>query len=135
MGFNDNQNKRINNFIVDELRLNPITDAIPKQVIPSIQPVFNVNQKICDVFGTNSTSSSNAGVTIFTSASNVDTYITFATIGLAKDATCDSTNGALNLNATINGVTAGLLTIPHVTLVATNTTITASFNPPISLIS
>lgn len=133
MGFNDQQNKRISNFIIDELRLNPISDEIPKKVVPSIQPVFEVNKKIPNVGGSGTTASSNNSVTLITASATTDTYLLGYSLGLAKDATADVTNGSMSLTCTINGSTVNLAVIPFVTLVANTTVITGSFPTPVKI--
>lgn len=133
MGFNDQQNRIIANNIIDQLKLNPISDNIPKQVVATIQPTFEVNRKIPNVFGNASTSSSNTTSTLLTASSTQDTYICGYMLGLAKDATADVTNGIQSLAMTVNGSTIIIANIPFATLVTSSDCVTGSLNPAIKI--
>ena len=132
MGFNDQQNKRISNWIIDELRLNPVSDAIPKQVVPSIQPVFEVNRNVANFQATITKATTGTG-SIATTSSTVDTYITQVTYSITKDATCDQATGTLAVNGVIGGTTTPLIRLSVLTLTAQDKTASASFDPPVKL--
>lgn len=133
MGFNDQQNKRISNFIVDELRLNPVSDNIPKTVVPSIQPTFEVDRKFSVPLATNNNTATGSA-TILTTPANVDTYITGVHLSFIKDATCDvATNSLVQITAISQGTTYGLLSFPLITLTAQTGSDFAVFNPPLKV--
>jgi len=135
MGFNDQQNKRIANYVIDELRLNPITDNVPKTVVPSIQPTFEVNRKFVNIQrATPATANSNS--TILTTSSSVDTFITAASIYFIKDATCDAASGVgPQITAQLDGDSAAraIVSTAIITLTAQEGSQTQSFNPPLKI--
>lgn len=99
--FNDTQNKNIVNKAIDELKLNPLTDAIPKQVIPTIQPIYKLNPTYS--FIVKNASASPTGVTtIYTTESTKDFYLTGFTMAITSDGTCDNT--FCILRGYVNGV-------------------------------
>jgi len=131
--YNDTQNKVIVNNIIDELKLNPITDIVPKSVIPTIQPVFEVKKKLSTVLGATARTT-NGTSTVFTSSSTLDTYITGATYSLIKDVTCDMASGRQGLTATIGGVaTTHFIDISALTLTAQNSVISLNFSIPLKI--
>lgn len=132
MGFNDQQNKRISNFIVDELRLNPISDNIPKTVIPSIQPTFEVNRKFCNI-ARSLGSSTTGNKTIFTTPSDKDFYLTSAQFAYVKDVTCDVATGAISLSATIEGTAQPVISLVLTTLTAERDNQIISFPVPLKI--
>jgi hypothetical protein len=127
--FNDTQNKEIVNNVIDVLKLNPITDAIPRQVIPTIQPVFAVEPQISTFL------LSSAGTDDFslaTTSSTRDTYITGAVLSVAKVAT--DTLATVNLTVTPeNSSETVLIGYRGVTLTADSQTISVSLPYPLKL--
>lgn len=115
--FNDTQNKKIVANLQDNLKLNPTTDAIPRQVLPTIQPVYEAGQRITEsTLSSNSTASGN--LTLATTNTTRDTYITFYSLSFIKDATCDVATGSIMLVATLKGIQTVIARIPLLTLTA-----------------
>lgn len=104
--FNDTQNKDLIINAIDELKLNPITDAIPKAVVPTIQPVYKVERKVDKVFYL-SLSASTGGATIYTGNPNKTFYITSISVSTQSDATCDNTQ--ILLLATLSGIVTNII--------------------------
>lgn len=132
MGFNDNQNRIITNNIVDELKLNPITDQVPKYVNPSIQPVFVANRKNATILGATARTTTGTS-TLLTTSSVLDTYITGVNVSYTKDVACDVASGRLGITGVILGATTHLLSVAVLTLTAQNDTTSIEFNPPIKV--
>jgi len=130
---NDTQNKAISNNIIDTLKLNPITDNIPRAVIPTIQPVFEVNPKVCNVVRHSNLAVTGSG-TIFTTPSDRDFYLNSASLGMIKDATCDvASNSESSLTVTTEGTARRLLQMPLLTLTAQSENATISYPIPLKL--
>lgn len=131
MGFNDNQNRTITNNIVDTLKLNPISDNIPKTVIPSIQPTFEVNRKIATV--RSATRSTTGTSTVLTTSSTVDTYLIGVGLSYVKDATCDIATGRLTVAGAIEGTSQALMSLNILTTTAQSDSEYVSFSTPVKL--
>lgn len=127
------ENQTIINNITDELRLNPIHDIIPRKVMPSISPVFEVNPKLANVAGSANSATSAGAATALTTSSSLDTYITGVCLSISKDATCDAASGTLGANVTINGATISLVTLQHQTLTAIQDAIALSLPFPLKV--
>lgn len=129
--FNDSQNKDLVNTIIDRLKMNPVTDNIPRSVIPTIQPVFEIDQKKC-TFARNGRASNATSTTIMTTSSSMDTYLCGGSVSVAKDVS--STSTATNLLVTLaDGTAASIVEIVGITLTAQENCITTNFNPPLKL--
>lgn len=87
--FNDTQNKQLVNTAIDELKLNPVTDAIPRQVVPTIQPVFELKRKSINVIKNAGLINGTTG-TIYTTPSDKDFYLMGSSITYIKDASSTS---------------------------------------------
>lgn len=125
--FNDTQNKNIVNNVIDELKLNPLTDAIPRQVIPTIQPVFEVKKKFADILR-GGTIASTSSQTLYTTPSDRDFYLTGACLSIDKSATCDIASGRYTMVCTINGTAnQAILSVAITTLTAQSQSVSLSF--------
>jgi len=132
MAFNETQNKDIVNFTQDKLKMNPVTDFLPKQVVPSIQPTIEVNRQVCNIVrhGVQTTTGS---ITVFTTPSGTDFYLNSVYASFNKDATCDSATGVYTLSTTIEGTARRLLDFPIFTTTAQSNELTLSFPIPLKI--
>lgn len=90
---NDTQSKEVINSLVDGLKLNPATDNIPKSVIPTIQPTYDVQRrKLITIVDTQSTATTQTNTTIYTCSTTRDTYLKGVQVAWTSDATADNTN-------------------------------------------
>jgi len=128
-GFNDTQNKDLIVSIVDELKLNPVTDAIPKQVIPTIQPVYDVSRKASAWSFENTTTTT--GTNIISVPTGKTLYVTSIAISNLTNSTADSTS--VVVNATINGQTVALIGLRKITLTSNAQSYSISYPNPIKL--
>jgi len=131
MAFNDNQNRDITNTIVDNLKMNPITDVIPKTVIPSIQPTFDVDSYHERALIESQPAINAVGAAIYTADSINDTFITAVSLSVIKDVTSTSTNSTVT--ATVMGVAKILLALESLTLTPQAEAITLTFKHPIKV--
>lgn len=133
MVFNQTQNFQLKNKIIDELKLNPVVDNIPSVVNPTIQPVFEVNPKFCNVIEGASKSTTGSS-TLFTTPSDKDFYLVAATVQMIKDATCDHPTGdSALINVIVNGNTEKLCVIGGITLTAQAQTVSISLPIPLKI--
>lgn len=106
------------------------SQAISDQVEDKIQIVLPLHPitRIVRAAGVSTTGS----LTVYTTPTDKDFYLTGFFLAMAKDAACDA-NGGVNLQAVIDGVTREIGCIAVLTLSADNQTINADFNNPIKL--
>lgn len=129
--FNDTQNKQVVNTAIDELKLNPLTDAIPRQVIPSIQPVFELKRRVCNISKLGGATNS-AATTLYTTPSDKDFYLAGAFLSVIKDAT--STSAFSSIRGTVDGQDiADIIAIAGMTLTVQSESTSVTFNPPLKL--
>lgn len=133
MAMNDCQNRQLITNIVDDLKMNPIKDSVPKTVVPTIQPTFMTNLNYSTSGGAASTNTSAGAATAFTASATQDTYLTAIGISVAKDATCDAATGTISANITVNGSTISVVSIAAQTLTAMDQTITIPLQFPIKI--
>jgi len=116
------------NIIRDQARLN-LAEGFPSQLNPSVVPVIDMTprfHKTCNVVENRTASG-----TIFTTATDVDTYITGATLSGAKAAA--STGATLLISVVQDGITKSIVNIAGITLTAERDSIAHTFYPPIKV--
>lgn len=128
---NDTQNKEIVNNLIDGLKLNPITDAIPRQVIATIQPTYEAQKTRCNVLRTGGIVTSSGNTTIYTTPSDKDFYLTSLFYSYTKDAAHNGTSSSVI--ATTEGTARYLATKFHVTGVVENDFIVIEFPTPVKI--
>jgi len=127
------QNPVAAQVIRDQAKLT-ITEGFPQNLLANVQPVMDMTPRFhrtATAAISNSTGSGNSAV--FTTSTNADTFITGATWGIVKDATCDLASGGASLTATQDGKSITLLTLPVLTLTAQSLIVSQVFNPPIKV--
>jgi len=77
-------------------------------------------------------SSATGTLTLYTTPSDKDFYLTTAILSMIKDVTCDATGG-INLNAVIDGVTKEIIVYGILTLTAQADTIVCNCPVPIKI--
>lgn len=116
--FNQTHNREIIQELSDTFKLNPLTDNLPKTVIPTIQPTYDVNNRVMII--------KNAGLTNATTSTSFQTlndgqksfYIKAISLAFIKDASATTT--FIGIQGTIDGVVMTLLSFPSITLTAHN---------------
>lgn len=78
-------------------------------------------------------STTTGSLTIYTTPSDKDFYLTGAQIGLIKDVVCDNTTGNFGLQMTFSGAAVKILNIPILTLTAQSSQESICFSQPIKL--
>lgn len=110
------------------------SDSIPRvlasQVIPSIEVNPILTKEAFIKVGYDSTSGS---ITLYTTPTNQDVYVTAAYLSIIKNAACDVATGPCSLSVVINGATVQLLRLPLITLTAQEQSISISFPHPIKI--
>lgn len=120
--------------IREKLGIQAARDALPTVSTNYIQPVISADPAFCDVFKSQSTTSSGAGsATIYSTPTDKDFYLTFLRLGYAKSANCDVANGTLSLNVVINGETISLMAFPIVNLTLQEQHMALYFDPPLKI--
>lgn len=111
MVLNNNQNRDITNNIVNDFGLNIIHDIVPSQVNPTIQPVREVYEKVCNVVIAKTDTST--GATIYTTPADKDFYIIGGTLSHSGNNLDDLQYCFIRV--VINGVNQGLAYLTHYT--------------------
>lgn len=114
--------------ITSELGIQEIK-AISK-VNENIQPSLDVNPKYSRVYNVGERTSSGA-ITLYTTPTDKDFFLTYARIALIADANQDGV--VASLSATIDGVSKYILHIDKFTLTATISTLQQAFPHPIKI--
>lgn len=132
MVLNATTTRQIDDNIKTDLTLKEGYDHIPKTIIPSIQPVYEVYRRVCNV--SRSVAQTTTGTfTIFTANADRDIFLTGVTLSYVKGATCDIGTGSIDMTATVKGVATNLLSLAVLTLTAQSDSMTLSFPTPIQV--
>lgn len=115
-------------WLQDVLGLQSGAQAPPLELEPRVQPTVDINPKISNVIKTFVNSVSGT-TTIYTTPSDKDFYLTFAALGLTKDATADLTLSGIQI--TTDGATKVILPLPLQTTTAESVHIQLSFPYPL----
>lgn len=113
------------------------TENIPSQLADKVVPVMEVNPMLlrrCNIVKGNVRTSTGV-VTIYTTPTNKDFYLTSVCFGVSKDAVCNVATGLLNISISVEGTTAytHLCNTPVITLTASSSIVSQSFPVPIKL--
>jgi len=109
------------------------TNILPKTISNSIVPIIDVGENI-DSYVVESTANASSGtLTMLTTPSDKDFYLTSVTLGLNKNSACDLGTGSLNVTVVINGASKIILYLPTITLTAQNDVVVLSLPTPIKL--
>ena len=98
-------------------------------------PVINVNPKDyreCTVIKTQSATASGA-VTVLTSSSTRDTYITQVSMSVCKNASCDVANGQFLISVVVGGNTYYIAGIALLTLTAQDQSLAINLDKPVKI--
>lgn len=122
--------------IKDGAKIQQLTDAIPTQLQGTVVPVMEVNPKLLRrtnfIKSVNRTTSGNA--TLFTTSSDVDTFITAVQLAFIQDATCDGAIGTpARLSVVIGGVSTVIIDLPALTLTACADATAVTFPHPLKI--
>lgn len=120
--------------IRDAARLS-ISEGFPQDLAKSIVPVMEMNpnllRKTTVVFEGSTTAT--GALTLGTSSSTKDTYVTGFTFNYIKDATCDTASGNLRLLLTRNGQILQVARMAVLTLTAQSGQMAHQFANPIKI--
>lgn len=122
--------RTIDDNIKTDLGLKEGIDVIPKQVLPTIQPIYEVLRRVCNFNRAGSFSDSTGG-TFFSTPTDRDFYVTAVQLTYSKDAINTAT--FVNLGCTVNGATVNLARIRFEPLTAGNDHQEISFPFPIKI--
>lgn len=127
-----------NTKLISELKegakLQQLRDIIPSQLAEKVVPVMEVNPKLLrrtNILRSSSRSTTTNGLTIYTTPTNQDFYLTYAQLNYMTDAAADNTT--LRLTCTIDGATRDILTVCKQTLTATSGNIILPLQYPIKI--
>lgn len=133
MVFNTNPNRDIANNLINDFDLNSLADVVPSKIVPSIQPVYEVYNKIANVQVSFAWTASGGGTTVYTTPVDRDFYLVGVQFSYIKDAACDQASGSFPLNLTINGTTSPVAMYETLTLTAQQGHGSHTFSVPIKI--
>jgi len=126
------QNADAINAIREAARLS-ISEGFPTVLNPTVQAIIDMTprkNRIATIVRAGS--NNNSDTTLYTTPTDKDFYLTFASLHWAKDVT--ATSVFVTLKVTVGGVEQNLLMLGHFTVTAMNLTVTEGrFDPPIKL--
>jgi len=97
-----------------------VSDGVPTQLANVVSPVIDVEPAIrCNKTSQQSFTTSNAGGTLFSTRSDVDTYLIGMNYSYIKDATCDTAIGVRNITAILDKRTTAQTILSHAVLTTT----------------
>lgn len=110
-------------------------DGFPSSLSSQIVPVIEINPSLVRTanFLRDNNQSTTGTMTVFTSASDRDTYLQSVSLSFAKDATCDIATGTLHCTAIVDGATRKIIGHGVLTLTADARTSTISFPKPLKI--
>ena len=125
-------NSKVIDKIVARLGLQTAVDKLPVDLVPTIQPVLEVTPvEDIDVISSQSIIAT-GNITLFTTPTDRDFYLTHAALSNQSDATADNT--LISLVVTLaTGVGDELIRMDKLTLTAFSNTIALAFPRPIKL--
>ena len=128
----DIQSKEAIDQMSEDLKIQPAM-ALPRTLVNTIQPVYSINtRRLPFSVGLNRSTSGN--LTVFTTPTDKDFYLSTISIALDKDATADPGTGALTVTSTnADGSSALFFGVPILDLTAQSFAQTISFPIPIKL--
>lgn len=109
------------------------SEGFPSQLADKVVPVMEVNPKLLRIAEIcKSTGGSTSPITVYTTPTDTDFYITGATFNCVQDVTSDNIGSSLNI--TVNGVSVKPLYFSALATTAGQfQNQTTSFNPPIKV--
>jgi hypothetical protein len=110
-------------------------DLVPNQLAEKVVPVMEVNPKLLRTINVIKTGVSQVtgSVTIYTTPTNQDFFLTNIDYNIIKDAVCDQATGTLSITGYVGGILIYLIRIPIITLTAQDKSIQIEFKNPIKL--
>jgi hypothetical protein len=119
-------NSDLTKELIEGAKIQTAFDVVPNQIAEKVVPTMEVNPKILQKlnYAHSNTATNATSVTIYTTPTDQDFYLSAVTLSLIKDVTSTSVKSAVT--ATINGVAQDLLSIPGITLTAQTAQISLS---------
>jgi len=120
---------------VNDLAISASDEKIPSETLDKVQLVYFLNTEFANVSVNNNATSSSAAATLYATPVNPagDFFLTGVTLSFVKDATCDIATGSVAINATVNGVVRGVLSLSLLTLTAQNQSLSISLPKPLKI--
>ena len=129
----DIQSKEVIDKISDELKIQPSLE-IPRQLGKDIQLAYEVNPRILTNLAVTLDRAASGGLTIFTTDTERDTYITGVIHTFSKDVACDVASGVNKITVEdVSGLSFAISEIAILTLTAEAETVHATLKHPIKL--
>ena len=116
--------------IQDILGLQAGSEQVPVIANNSIQPVLDIHPKFTTVLKT-ATIATTSGITVYTTPTDKDFYLTFISLAFVKDVNCD--NATVYVQIVTNDGTIRLPFFENVSLVAEAKQVSIDFSNPIKL--
>jgi len=126
------QNRTVVNEMSEKIKESNL-NLLPRDISNSIQPVIEVGKNIDQHFSKSASQATTGTITIFTTPSDKDFFMTCCNFSFAKDSTCDIGTGVIDFLCVINGATVRPLRSAVITTTAERGNLETSFSTPIKL--
>lgn len=126
-------NSDLTKELVDVAKIQVSRDSTPNQIADKVVPVIDVNPKHSRVLNhaTVNTATNSAGVTIYTTPTDRDYFLTQVFLYFIKDVTSTSTYSAIDV--VIGGGRYTLLSLPQISLTVQQGGLSISFHRPMKI--
>ena len=119
--------------VANDLAIMQNVNATPKQLSPTISPVFEVGPKITTLTRSQ-TSTTTGSTTLYTTLTDKDFFITAASLSFMKDAACDVASGeCCRIQFYQGGALRTVLGFASITATADSKAATISFKYPVKV--
>lgn len=112
-----------------------VNQGVPSQILPTIQPTIEVNPKLMRILNAvrGNRSVTSGTLSIMTTPTDREFYLTSIGVSYVKDATCDAVTGRFDVFVVIDGATQVLHAFPVLTTTAQSDSWFLSFPFPMKI--
>ena len=128
-------NSLLTKELIEGARVQVSRDSVPTQIADKVVPVMEVNPSMLrkNTILRGSSRTTTGTLTIYTTPTDRDFYLTSLSLSIIKDVTCDLATGSSAPSCTIDGASQNLPGFSTITTTAQNQTLTINFDKPIKL--
>lgn len=128
-------NSELSREIIDGAKIAIGREKVPDQISEKVVAVMECNPKLLRRVNLvrGSSSVTTGTITLFTTPTDTDFYISELNMAFIKDVTCDAATGAVTISVVIDGVTRNIAGLSTITLTAQSGNLVISFPLPVKL--
>lgn len=128
-------NSDLSRELIDGAKLQLSRDKIPTELAEKVVPVMEVNPKLLRRVNLikNVSGTTTGALTVWTTPTDVDFYLTGVLLGVIKDATCDMATSQIAVGIIVDGVSKRAVSIPILTLTAQAHVVNREYTVPVKV--